>query len=277
MAVQMSSVLMGALSELRVHPVTRSIRATSGGDTVVSTTRALIVWEPRRVVPSYAVPVADVRGRLAPTSMTSGAERPVQLRAGGPRVLTPGTPFSAHTCPGQALTILISAGALDGAAFAPGDAALEDYVVLGWSAFDEWREEEEIAMGHPHDPFGRFDVLRSRHVVLSSGGVVLADSTRPVLLFETSLPSRYYLPREDIRWDLLTPSESHSVCAYKGVASYWTARLPGRDLPDIASTYEEPLHDALNVAGMVAFFTERLDLVVDGAPVERQVTPWSRA
>lgn len=176
MAVQMSSVLMGALSELRVHPVTRLIRATSGGDTVVSTTRALIVWEP------------------------------------------------------------------------------------------------------PHDPFGRIDVLRSsRHVVLSSGGVVLADSTRPVLLFETSLPSRYYLPREDIRWDLLTPSESHSVCAYKGVASYWTARLPGRDLPDIAWTYEEPLHDALNVAGMVAFFTERLDLVVDGAPVERQVTPWSRA
>jgi uncharacterized protein (DUF427 family) len=91
------------------------------------------------------------------------------------------------------------------------------------------------------------------------------------------LPSRYYLPREDIRWDLLTPSESRSVCAYKGVASYWTARLPGRDLPDIAWTYEEPLHDALNVAGMVAFFTERLDLVVDGAPVERQVTPWSRA
>lgn len=98
-----------------------------------------------------------------------------------------------------------------------------------------------------------------------------------VLHFETSFPSRYYLPREDIRWDLLTPSESHSVCAYKGVASYWTARLPGRDLPDIAWTYEEPLHDALNVAGMVAFFTERLDLVVDGAPVERQVTPWSRA
>src|SRR5450759_4019894 len=110
------------------------------------------------------------RGRLAPTSMTSGAERPVQLRAGGPRVLTPGTPFSAHTCPGQALTILISAGALDGAAFAPGDAALEDYVVLDRSAFDEWREEEEIVMGHPHDPFGRIDVLRSsRHVVLSSG------------------------------------------------------------------------------------------------------------
>jgi uncharacterized protein (DUF427 family) len=278
MAVQMSSVLMGALSELRVHPVARWIRATTGGETVVSTTRALLVWEPRRVVPSYAVPVTDVRGRLVPASSTSAPERPVQLLHGGPPVLTPGTPFSAHTSPGRALTILASAGALEGAAFAPDDAGLKDYLVLDWAAFDQWREEDEIVIGHPHDPFGRIDVLRSsRHVVLSSEEVVLADSTRPVLLFETSLPSRYYLPREDIRWGLLTPSQSRSVCAYKGVASYWTARLPGRDLPDIAWTYEEPRHDALNVAGLVAFYTERLDLVVDDTPVERPVSPWSTA
>jgi len=277
MAVQMSSLVMGALGELRVHPVARWIRATSGGETVVSTTRALIVWEPRRVVPSYAVPVTDVSGQLVPASGTLGVERPVHLRAGGPPVLTPGTPFSVHTCPGQVLTILTSAGELDGAAFAPDDPALEDYVVLDWTAFDQWREEDEVVMGHPHDPFGRIDVLRSsRHVVVSSDGVVLADSTRPALLFETSLPNRYYLPREDVNWDALAPSESHTVCAYKGVANYWTARLPGRDLRDIAWTYEEPLHDALTVAGLVAFFTERLDLVLDGTPIDRPVTPWSR-
>ncbi len=131
-------------------------------------------------------------------------------------------------------------------------------------------------MGHPHDPFDRIDLLRSsRHVVVSSDGVVLADTTRPTLLFETPLPTRFYLPTEDVRWELLTPSESHSVCAYKGVANCWTAHLPDRDIPDIAWSYAQPLHDALNVAGMVAFLTERLDLVIDGTSIERPVTPWS--
>ncbi len=83
------------------------------------------------------------------------------------------------------------------------------------------------------------------------------------------------MPREDVSWDLLTPSESHSICAYKGFASYWTARLPAGDLPDIAWTYEEPLHEALKVREMVAFYTERLDLVFDRTPVERPITPWS--
>lgn len=276
MAVQMSSLVMSVLSELRVHPIAKWIRASTGGETVVSSTHALIVWEPRRVVPSYAVPVTDVNAQLVPASGSSGVERPVQLRAGGPPVLTPGTPFSVHSCPGKALTIRTSAGELDGAAFAPSDPALEGYVVLDWAAFDQWREEDEVVMGHPHDPFDRIDVLpSSRHVVVSSDGVVLANSTRPTLLFETPLTTRYYLPKEDISWDLLAHSENQSVCAYKGVASYWTARLPGRDLPDIAWTYEEPLHDALNVAGMVAFFTERLDLVIDGTPIDRPVTHWS--
>ena len=278
MALQMRSLLMGALAELRVHPVAKWIRATSGGDLVVSSTHALLVWEPRRVVPSYAVPVTDVFGQTGPATVTPGTEHPEQLQSGGPPVLTPATPFSAHSCPGKTLTIQTSTRALEGAAFAPDDPALAGYVVLDWTAFDQWQEEDEVVMGHPHDPFGRIDVLRSsRHVVVSSHGFVLADSSRPTLLFETPLPARYYLRREDINWDLLTPSENHTVCAYKGIASYWTARLPDSDLPDIAWSYEEPLHDAMNVQGMVAFFTERLDLVVDGRPVERPVTPWSRS
>ena len=218
----------------------------------------------------------DVDARLVPAEGSRGIERPIRLGAGGPPVLDPGTPFSVHSCPGKALTIRTSAGELEGAAFAPDDPALDGYVVLDWAAFDQWREEEDVVMGHPHDPFDRIDALRSsRHVVVSAGGVVLADSTAPTLLFETPLPTRYYLPPEDVRWELLHPSESHSVCAYKGVANYWTARLPGRDIPDIAWSYAEPLHDALNVTGMVAFFTERLDLVVDGTAIERPVTPWS--
>jgi uncharacterized protein (DUF427 family) len=276
MAVQMSSLVMSALGEVRLHPIAKWVRAFSGGQTVVSTTRAMVVWEPRRVVPSYAVPVVDLKAQLAPAGESAALERPVQLSAGGPAVLTPGTPFSVHSCPGTALTIRTSTGELDGAAFAPDDPALEGYVVLDWTAFDQWREEDDVVMGHPHDPFGRIDALRSsRHVVVSSGGMLLADSRRPTLLFETPLPTRHYLPREDVNWEVLAPSESQSVCAYKGVAGYWTARLPGGDLTDIAWTYEKPLHDALEVQGMVAFFTERLDLVIDDIAVQRPVTPWS--
>lgn len=276
MAVQMSSLAMNALGELRVHPIAKWIRASSGGETVVSSTRAMVVWEPRRVVPSYAVPITDVSAELVPANTTVDTARPVQLSSGGPPVLDPRTPFSVHSCPGEGLSIRTSAGELEGTAFAPDDPALDGYVLLNWAAFDQWREEDEVVTGHPHDPFHRIDVLRSsRHVVVSSDGVVLADSIRPNLLFETSLPTRYYLPPEDVRWELLHPSESHSVCAYKGVANYWTAGLPGRDIPDIAWSYAEPLNDALNVAGMVAFFTERLDLVIDGTAIERPVTPWS--
>jgi uncharacterized protein (DUF427 family) len=103
---------------------------------------------------------------------------------------------------------------------------------------------------------------------------VLAHSSRPVLLFETMLPTRYYLPREDVRAELI-PSSKRTYCAYKGRASYWSVPTDGDLLADIAWTYEDPLHDALNVRGLIAFFTERVDLVLDGARHERPITPWS--
>ena len=95
------------------------------------------------------------------------------------------------------------------------------------------------------------------------------------LLFETPLPVRYYLPREDVRFDLLEPSGTTSICAYKGRARYWHARVGDRLVRDLVWSYEEPLHDAGPVRGLVAFFTERTDLVLDGEPVDRPVTPWS--
>jgi uncharacterized protein (DUF427 family) len=174
------------------------------------------------------------------------------------------------------LTLRTSAGDLPGAAFAPDDPDLAGHVVLDWDAFPQWYEEDEPVVAHPHDPFDRIDCLRSsRHVVVAAEGVVLAESRRATLLFETPLPTRFYLPREDVRLDLLEPSDRRTSCAYKGHASYWSARVGDRTVPDIAWTYDDPLHDALLVRGMVAFFTERLDLELDGAAVERPVTPWS--
>ncbi|MBO1031691.1 DUF427 domain-containing protein [Tessaracoccus sp. SD287] len=277
MATEMSTLFFSAIGDLRVHPVRKWIRATVGSRTVVDTRRARLVWEPRRVVASYAVPEDDLAGTLAPASApgTPATERPVSLEE-GPPVLDPSTPFAAHTAAGTTLSIRTPDGDLPVAAFRPDDPDLAGYVILDWAAFSQWYEEDEPVMGHPHDPFDRIDCLRSsRRVQIGSQGVILADSTRPTLLFETPLPTRFYLPREDVALDLLERSETQTVCAYKGRASYWSAHVGDTVLDDIAWTYPDPLHDAAPVRDLIAFFTERLDLTLDGVLQPRPSTPWS--
>jgi uncharacterized protein (DUF427 family) len=276
MAVRMAELVHGAIFELRTHPVRQRVRAKLDGATVVDSNRAVLVWEPRRVVASYAVPASDVAGDLVAFGGPPGRERPVQLGEGAPPVLDPRTPFTVHSCPGRSLSIRTGTAMLEGAAFSPDDPSLDGHVVLDWDAFTGWLEEDQPVMGHPHDPFDRIDCLRSsRHVRIEVDDVVVADSRRPTMLLETPLPVRYYLPREDVAFDLLRPSEVRTVCAYKGIARYWDAQVGDRVVEAVAWSYEQPLHDAVPVRDLVAFFTERLDLVVDGERVERPVTPWS--
>jgi uncharacterized protein (DUF427 family) len=277
MAVPMGEVVLRALPQLRTHPVHKRVRAAVGDVVVVDSAAPVLVWEPRRVVPSYAVPRGDVLGGLVPDrDPVTAEEQPVPLGSDERRVLDPRTPFTAHSTPGTSLSVQTPSGDLPGAAFAPDDADLAGHVVLDWDAFTQWWEEEEPVMGHPHDPFGRIDCLRSsRRVVLAADGQVLADSDRTVLLLETQLPVRYYFPREDVATELLEPSDTRTVCAYKGWARYWSAMAGDRVLRDIAWSYEEPLHDAVPVGDRIAFFTERLDLVVDGVAQPRPVSPWS--
>lgn len=272
----MADLWASALPETRIHPSPKWIRATVGDRVVVDSRSALLVWEPRRVVASYAVPVADLAADLVPYDAPATEERPVHVGLVDAPVLDPSTPFLAHSTPGRLLTVRVPERDLVGAAFAPHDPDLADHVILDWGAFTHWLEEDEEVTGHPRDPFDRIDCLRStRHVVISRTGVTLADSRRATLLFETPLPTRYYLPREDVAMELLRPSDRRTVCAYKGDARYWSAEVEGRLVPDLAWSYEEPRHDAVPVKGMVAFFTERLDLVLDGVPQERPLTPWS--
>ena len=277
MATFMSKVMIGVLPQLRIHPIHKWVRAMVADAVVVDTRRAIVVWEPRRVVASYAVPIDDISAELVPYVGGSGAESAVRMGRDGPPVLDPSTPFSVHSCPGLPLTLRTVDGVdLPGAAFAAEDPDLGGYVILDWDSFTRWYEEEQLVLGHPHDPFDRIDCLASsRRVVISAEGQVLADSTAATFLYETPLPVRYYLPRDDVRMELLTPTEHHSVCAYKGLASYWSATVDGTTLANIAWTYDEPLADAVPVRGLVAFFTERLDLRVEDVDLERPVTPWS--
>ncbi len=276
MAIDFAEPIFAALPELRLHPTAKRIRAFAGGEPIIDSTRALIVWEPRRIVPSYAVPVADIAAPLSPAAAEATAEE-VAVRVGDlPPVLDPRTGFAFHTVDGQSFDIAATTGALANAAFVADDPDLDGYAVIEFDAFDEWREEDELLVAHARDPFGTVDTRRSsRRVVVEIAGQTVAETTRSVMLFETFLPTRYYLPREDVRMDLLEPTDTHTACAYKGVASYWSARLDGTVLRDVAWSYEEPHNYAAAVEGMICFFNERVDISVDGVSVERPRTPWS--
>ena len=149
----------------------------------------------------------------------------------------------------------------------------DELVHVRWDAVDQWLEEEEELIGHPRDPYHRIDVRRSsRHVVVSLDGEVVADSRRPRALFETSLPTRWYLPAGDVRTELLEPSDTVTTCAYKGHPVHFSLGRHG----DVAWRYDEPLNDAREVKGLIAFYNERTDIEVDGEPEERPLTQWSR-
>jgi uncharacterized protein (DUF427 family) len=231
----------------------------------------VLVWEPKRVVPQYAVPAEDVHAEVKTAAAPGEAGAPEGLPLGGRPVYDPSIPFGVHTTPGEAL--IVRAEGREAAGFRPADEALSGHVILDFDAFDAWYEEDERNVAHPRDPFHRIDIVRSsRHVRIEHDGAVLAESTAPYMLFETSLPVRYYLPSEDVAMELLRPSDTISHCAYKGRASYWSLDAE----PDIAWTYREPLREAAEVTGRIAFFNERVDIAIDGEPVERPLTPWSR-
>jgi uncharacterized protein (DUF427 family) len=275
MSIRVRDLFMQELGALRHEPIEKRIRATLGDETVVDTRRALLVWEPKRIVPSYAVPVEDVNGALgaaAPDAPEAGGMSDGPLRLGDVPVLDPSIPFRVHTAAGEPLAIRVPGDDREAEAFRPADPALDGYLLLDFAAFDAWYEEDERNVAHPRDPFHRIDIVHSsRHVRVELDGEPLAESSRPYLLFEPPLPVRYYLPAEDVRTDLLSPSDTRTFCAYKGEASYWS--LAGA--ADVAWTYRQPLREAAEVTDRVAFFNERVDLVVDGERLERPVTPWS--
>jgi uncharacterized protein (DUF427 family) len=133
---------------------------------------------------------------------------------------------------------------------------------------DEWYDEDERVEGHIRDPYHRVDVRRSsRHVRVVSGEAVLADSRRPLLLSETGLPNRYYLPAEDVRQDLLEASATRTVCPYKGTARYWSVSLAGRRLADAVWSYPQAQGDSAQVSGYLSFLHDELTVEV-GAPGE---------
>jgi uncharacterized protein (DUF427 family) len=150
---------------------------------------------------------------------------------------------------------------------------LSGLVAVEWNAADEWLDEDEVLLGHARDPYHRIDVRRtSRRVRVRIDGEVVADSTRTLVLFETGLPRRWYFPKEDVRMDLLEASDTDTVCAYKGHASYWSLA----DEDDVVWTYRDPEPEVAPIKDHLAFFNERAEIEVDGEPEAELRTQWSR-
>jgi uncharacterized protein (DUF427 family) len=153
---------------------------------------------------------------------------------------------------------------------------ISGHVAFYWNKMDAWYEEEEQVFVHPKDPYHRVDVLdSSRHVRVTLNGEVVAETDRPVVLFETGLPPRYYILPEDVRGEALVESEKTTQCPYKGVASYYSVEAGGGREDDLVWYYPEPLPEVSKIGGRLCFFNEKVDLQVDGEAQERPRTQWS--
>lgn len=272
-----AQILDTLLPRLRHQPTRRRVRAELAGEVVLDTTDAVYVWEPQRVVPTYAVPREHVRGELTPAPATPAPSAPLGFSLpDGQAVLDPTVPFAVHTTGGEALSLRAAGQTRDGIGFAPADPDLDGLVLLDVAGFDAWYEEDQPVVGHARDPFHRLDIIpSSRTVRVELDGVVLAESTRARLLFEgVILPVRCYLPADDVRVPM-TPSATRTQCTYKGEAAYWSFDVGGRTVHDLAWTYEHPLPEAAPLAGLVCFFDERVDVTLDGRPRTRPRTPWA--
>ena len=152
---------------------------------------------------------------------------------------------------------------------------LSKYIAFDWKAMDMWLEEDEPVRVHPRDPYTRLDVINSsRHVKIVLEDQILADTTRPTLLFETGLPTRFYIPVTDVRMDLLEPSGKKTECPYKGTASYYSTVIGGKKIENIAWYYPFPQPEVIKIKDLVCFYTERMDeLIVDGESLPKLGMP----
>jgi uncharacterized protein (DUF427 family) len=154
------------------------------------------------------------------------------------------------------------------------DPDLDGYITIPWDSLEHWFEEDEEVFVHPRDPFVRVDALRSsRHVRVERDGHLLAESDSPILVFETALPTRYYLPERDVDPSLLADSDLRTGCPYKGFASYRDVLLSGRRHPGLFWYYQMPFREVAAIRGYLAPYNERVDLIVDGHTQERPAGP----
>jgi uncharacterized protein (DUF427 family) len=238
-----------------VEPVPRRVRAMLGGQVVLDTTRALYLWEwpyyPQFYIPADDVDPAALVDEQHTHRLSRGTVERVGLRVGAIR-----RPQAGRRYVESRVTEIVGT------------------IRFEWDALDAWFEEDEEIFVHPRNPYARVDALRSsRTVRVDLDGVVLAESAAPVIVFETGLPPRFYLDRTAVDFTHLEASPTETACPYKGrTTGYWSARTDAGFHEDIAWSYAFPTLPVLPIAGLVAFYDEKVDTFVDGARQQRPVT-----
>lgn len=239
---------------VRIESNPKRIRAMVGGVPFIDTTQSCFVWEVP-YYPAWYFPVDAVAAQL---------------------VANGGTFESSSRGEGTRYDLIVGDRTLADAAWRHLDSpveALRSLVRIEWDAIDTWFEEDVEVFVHPRSPDVRVDALpSSQHVRVSIDGEIVADSLRPTILYETGLPPRYYLPKTDVRMDLLAPTGSSSACPYKGWANYWNVRVGDTTHEDIVWSYRTPLPESEGIAGLVCFYNEKVDLDVDGKRLGRPNT-----
>jgi uncharacterized protein (DUF427 family) len=230
----------------RLEPGAKRIRGFARGVAVLDTVRPLYVWE-HPGYPAYYVPRGDVRTDLlvATNTVTHSARRG----------------DAAH------FTLKVDGEERVDAAWEYTESPvveIRDHLRFAWNAMDAWFEEDEEVYVHPRSPYTRIDILRSsRRARVAIGGVVIAESARASVLHETGLPPRWYFPPTDVRMDFLEPTDHVTQCPYKGQAEYWSVRTGERFEENVAWCYRTPLRESERIAGLIAFYDDRVDLTVD--------------
>ena len=247
-----------------VHVVAcpKRVRVVFGDETVADSKRVLLLRE-ARCLPVYYFPPADVHADLLlPSAYAArcpfkGEARYWSVRAG------------AQVAPDAVWSY---------ADPAPECAEIRGYFAFAWPKMSAWYEEDEEVFVHARDPYKRIDMLQSsRDVQVIVAGEKVAATQRPVLLFETGHPVRYYIPREDVRMDLLEASATVTRCPYKGIASYWSVRVGDKLMKDLVWGYLNPIPESPKIKGLLCFFNERVDAIyVDGETMPIPLTKWSR-
>lgn len=244
-----------------VEPSPRWIRVRAGDTEIADSRRALLLsWYGPGMLPTYCIPADDVRTDLlrpagGADADAGGSRLEHDVRAGDVVVERAARLFRRPPSPLE---------------------ALDGYWTFTWDAGLSWFEEALEIHVHAKDPNKRVDAVPSeRHVRVEVDGVLVAESRRPHALFETHLPTRWYLPMEDVRQEVLVPSDTVSRCPYKGTASYWSVQVGDAVHRDVVWSYPEPEPECPRIAGLVAFFNEQVDIVIDGVPQVRPRTPWS--
>jgi uncharacterized protein (DUF427 family) len=239
---------------VHIERSSRRVRTYFGGKLIADSRHVLLVYETKRP-PAYWFPIVDVRMEYLEQSQQ--AAETIRWR------------------------LVVKDRVADNAARAyvkpAGDrAVLEGHLTFFWNQMDAWYEEDEEVFVHPRDPYTRVDTVHSsRHVRVEIEGVTVAETRRPILLFETGLPTRYYIPKLDVRMDLLEPTESVTRCPYKGVARHWSARVGHKLVKDIVWSYPAPIPECPKIENLLSFYNEHVDLYVDRVLQDRPITLFS--